>query len=65
MIAARIANFVPRRSYSVNTAKNSDLKGKRVLITGSTAGIGLGYANAFAEHGCSVVLNGFGDAKVN
>ncbi|GAB5388634.1 MAG: 3-hydroxybutyrate dehydrogenase [Alphaproteobacteria bacterium] len=40
----------------------SDLKGKRVLITGSTSGIGLGFAEGFAEAGCDVMLNGFGDA---
>ncbi|GJL90775.1 3-hydroxybutyrate dehydrogenase [Hyphococcus sp.] len=31
------------------------------LITGSTSGIGLGIATAFAEQGWNVMLNGFGD----
>ncbi|MES2354862.1 MAG: 3-hydroxybutyrate dehydrogenase [Pseudomonadota bacterium] len=38
------------------------LSGKSVLVTGSTSGIGLGIATAFAAHGANVVLNGFGDA---
>ena len=32
------------------------------LITGSTSGIGLGIARAFAQQGADVMLNGFGDA---
>lgn len=38
------------------------LKGKTALITGSTSGIGLAYAKAFAAEGANVVINGFGDA---
>lgn len=37
------------------------LKGKTALITGSTSGIGLGYARALAAEGASVMINGFGD----
>src|SRR5437868_2105420 len=38
------------------------LKGKAAVVTGSTSGIGLGYARAFAKEGANVVLNGFGNA---
>ena len=38
------------------------LKGKSAIITGSTSGIGLAYAKAFAAEGASVMINGFGDA---
>ncbi len=38
------------------------LKGKSAVITGSTSGIGLGYAKALAAEGASVTINGFGDA---
>ncbi len=37
------------------------LKGKTALITGSTSGIGLGYARALASEGAKIMLNGFGD----
>ncbi len=35
---------------------------KTALITGSTSGIGLGIAEAFAATGANIILNGFGDA---
>lgn len=40
------------------------LKGKTALITGSTSGIGLGYARALAAEGANVMINGFGDKAV-
>ncbi|MDQ0396271.1 3-hydroxybutyrate dehydrogenase [Labrys monachus] len=38
------------------------LKDKAAVITGSTSGIGLGIARAFAREGAHVMLNGLGDA---
>ncbi len=38
------------------------LAGKSAIVTGSTSGIGLGIARAFAQAGMHVMLNGFGDA---
>ena len=40
------------------------LTSKTALVTGSTSGIGLAIARAFAEQGANVVINGFGDAQV-
>ena len=38
------------------------LKGKAALVTGSTSGIGLAVARAFAAQGAHICINGFGDA---
>jgi 3-hydroxybutyrate dehydrogenase len=38
------------------------LKGKSAVVTGSTSGIGLAYARAFAKEGANVTINGFGAA---
>jgi 3-hydroxybutyrate dehydrogenase len=50
---------------SRNTNRQSwpGLVGRTAIVTGSTSGIGLGIARAFAASGMNVMLNGFGDAK--
>jgi 3-hydroxybutyrate dehydrogenase len=39
------------------------LRGKAAVVTGSTSGIGLGIAQALADAGANIMLNGFGDPK--
>src|SRR5580704_11525444 len=40
------------------------LKTRNAIVTGSTSGIGLAVARAFAKEGANVTINGFGDAAV-
>lgn len=42
-----------------------ELRGKRALVTGSTAGIGLAIARALAAEGASVIVNGRSQARVD
>ncbi len=41
------------------------LAGKTAIVTGSTSGIGLGIARAFAQAGMDVMLNGLGAADID
>ncbi|MEO9968162.1 MAG: SDR family oxidoreductase [Reichenbachiella sp.] len=40
-----------------------ELKGKRVLITGGSRGIGLSYAEALAKQGCTIVFSHYKDSE--
>lgn len=46
----------------IHRGMTKPLQGKTALVTGSTAGLGLGIAEALAAAGCRVGLNGFGAA---
>lgn len=43
------------------TMPSPGLKGRSAIVTGSTSGIGLSIAQAFAAEGANLMLNGFGD----
>jgi 3-hydroxybutyrate dehydrogenase len=54
--------FSAKRPTADQAAKpGKSLHGRAALVTGSTSGIGLGIAQALADAGASVVLNGLGD----
>ena len=42
-----------------------ELSGKTAIVTGSTSGVGLGIATAFAKNGANVVVNGLGSDADN
>jgi 3-hydroxybutyrate dehydrogenase len=44
-------------------AQLRQLSGRVAIVTGSTSGIGLGIATAFAREGADILINGFGDAS--
>ena len=43
---------------------NIDLKGRKAIVTGSTAGIGRAIAEGLVRAGASVVINGRGEERV-
>jgi gluconate 5-dehydrogenase len=49
---------------AMNVLQSFDLRGQRALITGSSAGIGLALAEALAQAGAHVIINGRQAAKV-
>ena len=54
---------MPMNQPSTRSTARQELTGKNAVVTGSTSGIGLGIARAFANAGMNVMLNGFGDAN--
>ncbi|KAI1691212.1 short chain dehydrogenase domain-containing protein [Ditylenchus destructor] len=44
---------------------NIELKGRKAIVTGSTAGIGRATAEGLARAGASLVINGRGRARVD
>jgi 3-hydroxybutyrate dehydrogenase len=50
-------------SAPLQVAADRGLEGRAAIVTGSTSGIGLGIARAFAAAGMNVMLNGLGDAN--
>ena len=54
--------MVTMSSAKTATTGTNSLAGKAAIVTGSTSGIGLGIAQALAQAGADIMLNGFGDA---
>ena len=51
----------PKAKDAATARRTDELAGRTAIVTGSTSGIGLGIAQAFAASGMHVMLNGFGD----
>jgi 3-hydroxybutyrate dehydrogenase len=56
-----LATAKPSAAQKDHVTPRSTLMGKSAVVTGSTSGIGLAIARAFASQGMNVLLNGFGD----
>ena len=58
-------SFRNRHQLDVSEAMNLRLEGKKALVTGSTAGIGLAIARRLAVEGAQVIVNGRTRARVD
>src|ERR1700757_703129 len=52
--------MAPKPSTASREKQMATLTGKTAVVTGSTSGIGLAYARAFAGAGANIVINGMG-----
>src|SRR5882757_9152208 len=59
MVRRNIGGCMGLRAVANQTGRIM-LKGKNAVVTGSTSGIGLAIARAFAQDGANVMINGFG-----
>jgi NAD(P)-dependent dehydrogenase (short-subunit alcohol dehydrogenase family) len=60
----RIGGAIARHPYREKNSMKIELKGRKAIVTGSTAGIGRAIAEGLARAGASVVINGRGEQRV-
>lgn len=54
-----------RKAYSTSSVCGGLLKGKNVVVTGATSGIGFSIAQRFLDEGCNVIITGRNSKKLN